>query len=84
MANQDNTNYNALTNDRNPFINLANNNLDHDTDGENEETPLDSGIMIHVVPDANRCKLFYCRFRICIVLNVYFTNFQRDGIILSI
>lgn len=68
MSNQENTNYNAITNDRNPFINLANNNLENDTDGENEDTPLDSGIMIHVVPDANKCKFLIIFFNTIIII----------------
>lgn len=48
-------NYSAMANERNPFINAANNSVDRDTDGD-EETPLDSGIMIHVVPDTNKAR----------------------------
>lgn len=55
MANPDVT-YNAMRNEGNPFIEAHNQNINDGTDTETEETPQNSGIMIHVVPETNRSK----------------------------
>lgn len=44
--------YNSLSNERNnPFIRQ-----EASTDTENEDTPQDTGVMIHVVPETSKSK----------------------------
>jgi len=58
MAKPD-TGYNAIANDGNPFLEMQSPIDGNGTDTENEETPQNSGIMIHVVPETGKCiKLF--------------------------
>ena len=59
MANHD-VNYQALSNEGNPFIEKSNHATivdDMTTDTENEDAHRDNGIIIHVVPDTSKGKL---------------------------
>lgn len=55
MANPD-VKYSSVANEGNPFIGQH---TPHDdvlaTDSDNDDTPQNSGIMIHVVPDTSKC-----------------------------
>lgn len=58
MANPD-VKYSSVGNEGNPFVGQHTTTIQDDdelaTDSDNDDTPQNSGIMIHVVPDTSKC-----------------------------
>ncbi len=60
MANPD-VKYSSVGNEGNPFIRQHTETIQDDelADSDNDDAPQNSGIMIHVVPDTSKCKIFF-------------------------
>lgn len=57
MAKADVTNYSALANEGNPFVQQPTNNTENEVmDSDDDNDTHHSGIMIHVVPDTSKSK----------------------------